>query len=394
MPSPRMRARPASATAAALTLGLALAGCSAPTPEPDPTSGSPAASGSPASSPTPQVPTLDTSALPEDLAALATAWYTGAEVPVGDRAAAAALARTTSAGNLTVEAAMGTWNGEELAVLISGDDVTLAVVGSDGWQVVGGWWPSLGINQPALGDGARHLLFAGSDAREKEGQDITRARADALQVVGVDGTGGGAIVGIPRDLWVPMASGGNAKINAALVFDGPEGQQQAVENATGFELDGYVLTGFLGFQGIVEDAGGLPLEAPVPVKNVSAGDVLLNPVDALMYVRERKTLPGGDFDRSFHQGVALLGFGANALVEGPQALAGALSLVDPHVVTNVSAEDMLTFAAWLYRVNLTKVGHTVPDAPFGTSADGQSILVKDAGVQAVFDDFADGRLDN
>lgn len=394
MPSLRMRARPASATAAALTLGLALAGCSAPSPEPDPTSGSPAASSSPAPSPTPQVPTLDTSALPEGLAALATAWYTGEEVPVGDRAAAAAQARTTSAGNLTVEAATGTWNGEELAVLTSGDDVTLAVAGSDGWQVVGGWWPSLGINQPALGDGARHLLFAGSDAREKEGQDITRARADALQVVGVDGTGGGAIVGIPRDLWVPMASGGNAKINAALVFDGPEGQQQAVENATGFELDGYVLTGFLGFQGIVEDAGGLPLEAPVPVKNVSAGDVLLNPVDALMYVRERKTLPGGDFDRSFHQGVALLGFGANALLEGPTALADSLSLVDPHVVTNVSAEDMLTFAAWLYRADLTKIGHTVPDAPFGTSADGQSILVNDAGVQAVFDDFADGRLDN
>ncbi|MBG6083580.1 LCP family protein [Zhihengliuella flava] len=388
MHSPRLRTYCGLALTA--SLALSLAGCSGDSSHPEPPASTEGASATP--TPTPQVPSVDTSGLSAELGELATQWYTGAFVPVGDRATAAAQARTTSSGHLTVDAATGTWNGQEVAVLTAGDDVTLAVSAAEGWTIVGGWWPSLGLNQPALGDGPRHLLFAGSDAREKEGEDITRARADALQVVGVDGMGGGAIVGIPRDLWVPMASGGNAKINAALVFDGPEGQQQAVENATGFELDGYVLTGFLGFQAIVEEAGGLPMDAPVPVKNVSAGEVLLNPVDALMYVRERKTLPGGDFDRSFHQGIALLGFGANALLEGPQALAGALSLVDPHVVTNVSAEDMLTFAAWLYRTDLTQVGHTVPDAPFGTSADGQSILVNDDGVQSVFDDFADGHL--
>ncbi|GHD08245.1 LCP family protein [Zhihengliuella salsuginis] len=385
------------ATGGLISLSFVLAGCGAPA-EPPAESEAPSASAS--ASPTAEVPEIDTGGMPAPLAELITGWYRGEEVPTGERAASAAAARTTSSGSLSVESATGTWNGEQIAVLTSGDDVTLAVSaggssGTDGgWRVVGGWWPSLGVDMPALGDGARHVLFMGADAREKEGELITETRADALQVVGVDGMGGGGIVGIPRDLWVPLAGGGEAKINAALVFGGPDGQQQAVTNATGIELDGYVLTGFQGFQSIVEDAGGLPLDAPVPVKDVSAGEVLLNPVDALMYVRERKTLPGGDFDRSFHQGVALLGFGAHALAEGPQALARTLSLVDPHVETNLSAEDMLTFAAWLYQADLAQIGHTVPEAPFGTSADGQSILINDDGVRAVFDDFADGRLGN
>lgn len=379
------------------SLALVLTGCSAPVEEPSASESTPETA---SASPTPEVPDVETGEMPEELAELIVGWYHGEEVPTGERVASAAGARTTSSGSLTVEAQTGEWNGEQLAVLTSGDDVTLAVASAADddeapvWTVVGGWWPSLGVDMPALGEGARHMLFVGADAREKEGQLVTSTRADALQVVGVDGMGGGGIVGIPRDLWVPLAGGGEAKINAALVFGGPDGQQQAVTNATGIELDGYVLTGFLGFQGIVEDSGGLSLDAPVPVKDVPAGEVLLNPVDALMYVRERKTLPGGDFDRSFHQGVALMGFGARALLDGPGALATSLSVVDPHVQTNVSAEDMLTFAAWLYRADLAKVGHTVPEAPFGTSSDGQSILINDDGVRAVFDDFADGRLDD
>ncbi|GAA2014653.1 LCP family protein [Brevibacterium samyangense] len=361
-----------------------------------------------------ELPTVTTGFEDADLGALVEGWYRGEDVAHGDAVADAAEARTTRAGSITVDGATGTWNGTQIAVLTTGEDVTLAVgpaapeTAGDGeddgedsedttvpaeWTVVGGWWPGLGLDEPALGEGARHLLFVGADAREKEGESITNTRADAIQMVGVDGEGGAAVVGIPRDLWVPLESGREAKLNAALVFDGPEGQQQAVTNATGIEFDGYVLTGFEGFKAIVEDAGGLPVDSPKTVKEVSEGESTLDPDTALMYVRERKTLSGGDFDRSFHQGIALLGFAGAALGKGPTGLVDSLSLVDPHVETNVSAEDMLTFAAWTYRVDLAQVGHDVPDAPYGTSSDGQSILVNDDGVKAVFEDFSDGNLD-
>ncbi|WP_349827832.1 LCP family protein [Brevibacterium litoralis] len=372
--------------------------------------------------PTPEVPDVETGDLDADLASLVSGWYRGEDVAVGEAAQGAADERVTSAGTVELEATTGNWNGAEVAVVVHEDDVTLAVSAdeesddetdaedTDGteeagesdergeWTIVGGWWPSMDLEDPALGEDARHLLFLGADAREKEGESITNTRADAIQMVGIDGEGGGGIVGVPRDMWVEREGGSHSKINAALVFDGPEGMQQAVTNLSDIEFDGYVLTGFEGFQAIVDDMGGLPVDAPVHVerddKVVPVGESVMDAVTALMYVRERKTLPGGDFDRSFHQGIALLGFAGRALDEGPQALATSLDLVDPHVETNVEASDMLTFAAWLYHTDITKVGHTVPDAPFGTSSDGQSILVNDEGVQEVFEDFSDGRLNN
>ncbi|GAA3693019.1 hypothetical protein GCM10022377_01900 [Zhihengliuella alba] len=371
---------------AALAGALALAGCSAAEPEPEPAPAT--TSAAPSTTPTPAV---DTGDMPQALADLAVAWYSGGDAATGGPAAEAAAQREASADDVAVEATLGAWNEQKLAVLTSGDDVTLAVAGPGGWSIVGGWWPSLGIEEPVLGD-QRHVLLIGSDAREKEGQKIDRARGDALQLLGANGAGGAGIVGIPRDLWVPIPGGGTAKINSALLQGGPEAQVQAVADATGIQPQGYILTGFEGFKSIVADLGGLTLDAPVPVKTVPEGTATLDPDDALMFVRERKTLPGGDFDRSFHQGVALLGFAAHVLGTGPGALAESLTLVDPHVQTNLTAEQALTFAAWTYRLDVQEVGHDVPEAPFGRSADGQSILVYDDGVQAVFDDFADGAL--
>ena len=105
-------------------------------------------------------------------------------------------------------------------------DVTLAVrsKGKKAWVVVGGWWPSLGAKgKPDLG-GRQHVLLIGSDARP--GQKMSRARADALQLVGVDGTGGAGVMGFARDLWVPIPGHGHGKLNAAMVYRGPAAKFQ------------------------------------------------------------------------------------------------------------------------------------------------------------------------
>ena len=46
------------------------------------------------------------------------------------------------------------------------------------------------------------MLAIGSDARP--GQPLERTRADVLQVIGIDGSGGGGVMGLARDLWVPL----------------------------------------------------------------------------------------------------------------------------------------------------------------------------------------------
>ena len=59
------------------------------------------------------------------------------------------------------------------------------------------------------------ILAVGSDARP--GEDMTRTRGDALQLVGMDTrTGAATAIGIPRDSWVSIPGHGSEKINAAL----------------------------------------------------------------------------------------------------------------------------------------------------------------------------------
>lgn len=377
----------AAVLAPVMTLAL-LTGCSKPAePEASPT---PADSSS-SSAPSPAAPAVKTSGMKKDLAGFATKLYTGDSVPTSGPAAKALKDVRAPKKTASVKAATGTWNKEHFAVLTSGKDVTLAVKKKDTWTAVGGWWPSLGIEDAALG-GKRHVLLMGSDAREKQGEKIDEARADALQLVGVDGKNGGGVMGIPRDLWVPQANGRTAKINSALTSGGPEAQAKAVSKATGLPVQGYVLTGFTGFQKMIDELGGITINAPMKVRAVEKGKQKVDGYDAFWFTRERKTLPNGDFDRTSNQGIALAGIGAHAVAEGPAGLAKVLDIADKHVSTDLTAEQALTFGAWAYQIDLKKMGHQVPTAKYGRSADGQSILEITGETRKVFKDFKDGNL--
>lgn len=292
-------------------------------------------------------------------------------------------------------ATTGSWRGAKVAVVTSGEDVTLAVqpTGRQGWKVVGGWWPSLG-ERTDLG-GSRHVLVIGSDARPDE--DVERSRADALQLLGVDGKGGAGLMGLARDLEAPIPGRGQGKLNSAMVFAGPSGQVDSVEKVSGLDVDGYVVTGFEGFGEIVDELGGLNFHAPEAMDSHLTGGQLkkgynhLEGREALAYARERKTLPGGDFDRSRNQGRLLVSAAIQARLRGPAALPKALSVIDEHASSNLTAEEMLLFTASFYRVDPTSVGRAVAQGPTGTQS-GQSVVRLDADSRSAFRDFRDGRL--
>ena len=117
-------------------------------------------------------------------------------------------------------ATMGTWKSEKVAVVTAGDDVTLAV----GPDVEGRrrLVALAGQGDAELGKGPRFVLVIGSDARPDE--PLKGSRGDTLQVIGIDGKGGGGVMGIPRDTWAPLPGGGSAKINAAFAYGGGAGQ--------------------------------------------------------------------------------------------------------------------------------------------------------------------------
>jgi len=350
----------------------------------------------PSPKPSPKPSPLKATGVPADLAAVIKPLYFGGGVSTSPLLRQAMHQRKTVNGARQVVASgsVSTFKGVPIAVVTSGKDVTLAVK-APRWRVVGGWWPSLGLAAPQLG-GARRVLLAGSDARK--GQSVNGARADSLHIVGVDGHGGGGVLGIARDSYVNLASGGKGKINSALTFGGPDGLQRTVASATGVRLEGYVITGFDGFKRTVDSIGGLPIWVPVAVRGagadvfVKAGPNKLTGREALAYGRQRHTVAGGDFGRSANQGLLILAAGAFTKLVGPARLPAILHGAAPNFTTNLSAEQMLTLAASVYVTSPKKVHNRVAAGGFGMTGDGQSIVLWDSKARRMFADIRDGNL--
>ncbi len=147
-------------------------------------------------------------------------------------------------------------------------------------------------------DGSMNILLAGLD-----GAYEGHARTDAVMVVHIDQSREHAfVVSIPRDAWVPIPGHGKSKINAAYAFGGPALYVQTVEQLTDLRMDHLAVIDWSGFRSMTDALGGVELTFAEPVvtydgTTYEAGTHTLSGDEALQYVRERKALPAGDFDR-------------------------------------------------------------------------------------------------
>jgi LCP family protein required for cell wall assembly len=155
------------------------------------------------------------------------------------------------------------------------------------------------------------VLAIGSDARP--GTDIRKSNGDSLHLIGVDPqTGVGTILGFPRDSWVAIPGHGTGKINSALALGGPKLMAETIRQLTGLPVDYYVLTGFEGFQKIVDELSGVNVKVDRKMNDSFSGAFFqpgwydMNGGEALAYSRDRHDVENGDFTRSFHQGNVLL----------------------------------------------------------------------------------------
>ncbi|UMG91151.1 LCP family protein [Nocardioides sp. TF02-7] len=99
------------------------------------------------------------------------------------------------------------------------------------------------------------------------------------------------VVSLPRDAWVEIPGRGRAKLNAAFSFGGPRLLAHTLEETAGVFVDHVVVVDFEGFAEVTETLGGV--EVPMADGTTSR----LEGAEALAYVRDRKSLPEGDFDR-------------------------------------------------------------------------------------------------
>ncbi len=169
-----------------------------------------------------------------------------------------------------------------------------------------------------------NYLLVGSDTRANPGDApyqaspgspdyVTGQRSDTVMIVHIPaGRAKATVVSFPRDTLVQIpayddASGHHAaqfaKLNAAFSYGGPRLLVQTLQGLTGLQIDHYVQVDFAGFKKMVDALGGVTLCIGTTRHDHDSGDFLtqgthhVNGDQALAFVRDRKGLPNGDFDR-------------------------------------------------------------------------------------------------
>ena len=192
------------------------------------------------------------------------------------------------------------------------------------------------------------VLAIGNDARAGNPDG---SLADAIHLIGINTkTMKAGILNFPRDSWVNIPGYGSAKINEALFAGGPERLAQTLENLTGIRIDYWVMTGFVGFQSIMQELDGVTMNIPIAHNDTGAsGSVLragrqkLKGHEVLAYARARKAFSGGDVARTTHQGDILEAMVRKLHDEtsrSPAALLKWIAVTKEHARFDVSAEEM------------------------------------------------------
>ncbi|MDQ6721066.1 MAG: LCP family protein [Candidatus Dormibacteraeota bacterium] len=186
--------------------------------------------------------------------------------------------------------------------------------------------PSIATQTP----GAFTVLLLGSDNDSKFIGDHVLTQSMILVRVN-PATRKVTMMSIPRDLWVPLSTGGTAKIDGAYSYGGPGAAIATVENNFGVHIDDYIWIGLVGLINVINAIGGIDIVTSSPVMDdfypaditgsnpydylrvaVMAGPQHLDGTNALQYVRSRHNDLQSDFGRSQRQQQVLLALRAKA----------------------------------------------------------------------------------
>jgi LCP family protein required for cell wall assembly len=216
--------------------------------------------------------------------------------------------------------------------------------------------------------GAQNFLLVGIDSAANldaddpvaQGrEDVGGLRSDTIMVLRVEPDQERAsLLSLPRDLWVPLASGGSNRINAAIEGGGPEDLIDTIEEYLGIPINHYVQVDFAGFRKLVDVIRGVEVWFDQPARDRRSGLVVeqpgcvtLDPTQALAYVRSRhyetfddgrwRTDPTGDLGRISRQQDFIVRSLRRAVDRGIRNPVTLDNLVDAALDT-VTVDDRLT----------------------------------------------------
>ncbi len=252
--------------------------------------------------------------------------------------------------------------------------------------------PTAEPGEPAPAGTAMNLLLLGSDSRISAGDPgdwvAGAQRTDAIMLVHLPADSSEVFVmSIPRDSWVPIPDHGSAKINAAYSLGGPSLLIETFEQLTQVRIDHLAIADFESFVDLTDALGGVELTLARDLVDdgqliLPAGDHVLTGEEALVYVRQRKNLARGDFDRVQRQQAWVRAVFEEALSRDVLTDPGKLTAFLDTATRAVAVDEGLGWSALL---DLAGRGAglgasdvhflTVPIEGIGTSADGQSIVL-------------------
>lgn len=285
------------------------------------------------------------------------------------------------------------------------------------------------VKAPPADDGAEDILLVGVDARtDMQGNPLPLAmlktlrteqtgaiNTDTLIILRVPKNGGKPIaISIPRDTYIDVPRGGQAKINsvfgttkaasaaqlraqgkrdsAEIERDSDEAGRKAlvqtIQDFTQVHIDHYAEVNLLGFYLITEALGGVQVclnhatEDKDSGADFSAGLHTVTGGEALSFVRQRKNLPRGDLDRIVRQqvflGSALHKVLSAGVLTNPAKLGDLTDALHRSLVLDPDF-DLLQFADKAKGLASGDVSfETIPVITIdGRSPDGQSIVQVD-----------------
>jgi LCP family protein required for cell wall assembly len=295
--------------------------------------------------------------------------------------------RRTTRRTLAVILALTAWVAGSFAGAIGGGSAALAhptfVIG----RARAAYLPITDPGRPLF------ILLIGSDARP--GTELENGIADSLHILGLNiAENRATLYGIPRDSWVPLASGGTNKINSSLPAGGPQATVDTVQNLTGIPIDYYVMTGFQEFTNFINDLGGVDIDNPYGFsgqnRSYPVGEQTLDGASALAFSRERHSLPRGDFHRSWNQGIVLQGLlqqFRGDFADDEASLYGWLGDGLREVQSEVPMQETIDLAMAVSRMREARVTNLV--ALGGTdTVDGMSIVLLSSANDALWNDMA------
>ena len=201
------------------------------------------------------------------------------------------------------------------------------------------------------------LLIMGIDSTDEILTKNAIANGDTLILVTFNPkTLNATMLSIPRDSYVPIACWSGKpenKITHAAAY-GNDCMINTIQNYFDVNIDYYVKINFKGLVKLVDAVGGVEVDVPkdlctddsgrMKISCIKAGRQVLDGEGALVFARDRKELPNGDFDRARHQQELIM-----ALINKMKELRDVskfmdiLNTVSNSMDTNLTTKQILSF---------------------------------------------------